>query len=305
MDATRLRVLAAAVAFGCGSDPTPAPSAIDGGGSAGSSATAGTGGGSAGSSATAGSGGGGGGCGQAAPHPAGAYTDNLTISSSGVEREYSLYVPAGYDANQRYPLVFFLHGCYATKANDMFGIQTASGNKAVFAYPQGLEGRCGSGTGWDTSAGSDDERLFDDLIDTLSNELCIDPQRIFVGGHSMGGFMANALGCHRAERFRAIVPVSGSLQSSDCGGTVSALLIHGTDDPVVGVAQGEAARDHWVQSNACSTPPSPTNPEPCVSYSGCSPDRQVIWCPVDGVGHDTWKWQPELSTTAWAFLSSF
>jgi poly(3-hydroxybutyrate) depolymerase len=148
---------------------------------------------------------------------------------------------------------------------------------------------------------------------------CIDSNRIFATGHSMGAMMTNTLGCTYGDVFRAIAPASGTPPGggrATCTGKVGALVAHGRNDPTVAIAQGEASRDFWIKQNGCSTETKTWTPEPaCVEYQGCQTDLPVVWC-VHDEGH---SW-PSLTfgcdrdaggvcfdggSAIWAFFSSF
>jgi len=78
----------------------------------------------------------------------------------------------------------------------------------------------------------DDVSFIAKLIDTVSANYTIDPNRIFVFGTSSGGFMAHHLGARLPGRFAAIAPWAGLLAFNDfaAGPPVSVIHFHGAQD---------------------------------------------------------------------------
>ena len=90
---------------------------------------------------------------------------------------------------------------------------------------------------WDI-AGSRDTAFIDVLLTTLEKDPCVARTRIYATGMSMGGGMANALGCRLAGRIAAIAPVSGLYGpgwEGSCAASRSMPVIafHGVVDPIV------------------------------------------------------------------------
>jgi poly(3-hydroxybutyrate) depolymerase len=119
----------------------------------------------------------------------------------------------------------------------------------------------------------------------LGNDLCIDTTRIFSYGFSAGARFTNLLACVRGGVLRGVAPVSGPPAGTNCTARVAAWLAHGTNDDVVNVAEGMAARDRYRAVNGCGATTQPTPPPPCVRYEGCSMAHPVVWCQTP-IGHD-------------------
>jgi poly(3-hydroxybutyrate) depolymerase len=233
----------------------------------------------------------------------------LSIMNAGVSRNYWVSIPEGYDPMTKYPLVFAWHGQggNGSLASQYYGIEEASADAAIFLYPDGLpQALVGGDTGWDLSAGGDDMRLFDNLLDELSEGACVDLERVFSTGHSFGGYMSNALACFRADKVRAIGEVAGGPGFGGlCGGPVAAWMAHDPTDAVVEYSQGTNARDQRLTENGCGTTTSAPDANGCVSYDGCMDGMPVIWCEhsLGGLaGHD---WPPFAGDEIWTFFSGF
>jgi polyhydroxybutyrate depolymerase len=83
----------------------------------------------------------------------------------------------------------------------------------------------------------DDVAYIEGLIDDLSASYSIDPERIYVVGHSNGGFMAHRLACDLSDRITAIVSIAGAqwFDPHKCNPTsgVAVLEVHGNEDAFV------------------------------------------------------------------------
>ena len=231
---------------------------------------------------------------------------NFTIDVAGAMRAYIVKIPAAYDTNKPYKLVFAWHGLGGTAQQiAQFGyyqLESPSAGSAIFVSGQGLE--TGSGAGWPNTNGQD-VAFVRALVDAMKKSYCIDEKRIFSVGMSYGGIMSNTLGCQMGGIFRAIAPMAGSGPSrfggNTCTGQVAAWLAHGTQDTVVTFAAGQASRDFWRGANHCSDASVPASPAACVSYEGCDPGFPVHWCQFDG-GHTI----PSFSGQAiWNFFLQF
>jgi hypothetical protein len=274
------------------------------GGDAGS-ATGGTGGdaGTAGMSGSAGKGGSGGtpsaGC-RAGGSPA---SGRMTIDVSGTMREYIIKLPASYDNAHPYRLMLTLHGrMYSAQtvadggppgSGPYYGIEAVSGGTTIFVAPQALS------TSWTNESGRDTAYI-DAMVARFKSELCIDESRMFITGFSMGAIMTLTYACAKPATFRAIAPMSASLPSTCTGTTPIAYWgSHGTNDPTISYASGQAVRDSFVARNGCTMQTMPGDQDGCVSYQGC--DAPVNFCTFDGVHQPP----PYAGVELWAFFSQF
>jgi len=233
-----------------------------------------------------------------------------TLTSGGTERSYLLYVPASYDPATPTPLVLSIHGFASWPANQMEVSQwnqLADEHGFIVAYPSGT----GFPKRWNTSGaagegGADDVTFLVELIDALSQQFSIDPQRVYVNGLSNGGGMSNTLACLRPERVAAIGGVAGAYTepAGGCNPTrpVPVIAFHGTDDRIVPYAGGAAGGPQnfvfpavpdwaaaWAQRNGCDATPEVIPPAGEVSgvrYIGCTDNAEVVFYTVEGGGHN-------------------
>jgi poly(3-hydroxybutyrate) depolymerase len=225
-----------------------------------------------------------------------------TIDVSGTVREYILTLPAQYDPSHPYRLIFAFHGgkYNAQSVTDggppgsgpYYGIQAEAKDTAIFVAPQATT------SSWSSS----DVDYVKAMVARFESQLCVDENRIFATGFSMGAIMTLTLGCGSADIFRAIAPMSGSITGT-CTGTqpIAYWSSHGTNDPSISYASGQAARNTFTTRNHCSTQTQAGSPAGCVNYQGCDPGYPVVWCPFDGVHEPA----PFAGSAIWAFLSQF
>lgn len=220
--------------------------------------------------------------------------ERYTIEVGGEAREYFLRIPRSYDPERRYPLVFRFHGSGGDGSSGGLDIEQSSRDNAIIASPSGRGGR------WSFQRSGADVALFDALLAQLSDTLCVDRARVFAYGFSAGGTFANLLACVRSEQLRAVTAVSAGTRASDCGGPVAAMIIHGKQDEVVVIAEGEAARDQYLQLNGCSDESAPAPPAPCMAYTGCEADAPVMFCPTESPHNPQGAFS---GPAAWTFFS--
>jgi poly(3-hydroxybutyrate) depolymerase len=229
----------------------------------------------------------------------------FTIDVDGLEREYIVKIPSGYDASRAYRLIFTWHylggsaaGIAGGFGGGYYGLESRSEGSAIFVSPEGIDAAWPNTGGRDVAFGRA-------MVEWMRENYCIDNERIFSTGFSYGGIMSNTAGCAMGDIFRAIAPMAGSGPRSfgggGCMGEVAAILFHGQSDNVVSFASGQSSRDHWVEANGCDTTTTPGSPSQCVEYNGCNDGYPVIWCEYPG-GHT----QPSIGADAtWAFFERF
>jgi polyhydroxybutyrate depolymerase len=239
------------------------------------------------------------GCGAAAEVASGRFS----IDAGGLTRDYILALPDDYDASRAYPLIFTWHpgggtaqGTAGGNNGGYYGLRNLADGSAIFVSPEGID------NGW---ANTEDRDLAfaTAMLDRFTGELCIDESRIFSTGFSYGGMMSNAVGCAMGDVFRAIAPMSGALFSGceDGDSPVAVWSAHGDNDQVVSFANGERARDVFLERNNCQPDTVPVEPGACVSYQGCDEGFPVVWCEFSG-GHQT---APGSAQAIWDFFSQF
>lgn len=187
--------------------------------------------------------------------------DQYSFEHGGLHRSYRLYKPAGLPPKA--PLVVVLHGWGQTSdASYAFGFnQLADKYGFAAAYPLGESSQ------WNAALdkGVDDVDFLSKLAQYLQTEHGLDPDKTFVTGFSMGGYMSYTLACQASDVFKAAAPVAALMDGkvfNDCKPAVpmSILHIHGTMDSLVPIGGNPkddspsvaATIDFWVKLNACT-----------------------------------------------------
>jgi polyhydroxybutyrate depolymerase len=246
------------------------------------------------------------------------------MTHGGLARSYALYVPHSYDSKTALPLLFLLHGggSRGTRMINFTGFdKVARAEGLIVVCPDGFERHWNDGrlnTGHKTQQEKiDDVDYFRQLLTTLENELNIDKTRVYAGGISNGAMMSFRLGIELSDQIAAIAAVAGALPAPVStrqwnGRAVPAIIINGTNDPLVPFGGGEVhfyrktlgtvisvpdTVAFWVKHNRC-------NPEARVddfplnssksglkvkrtSYVNCCDGADVEFYAVEGGGH-TW-----------------
>ncbi|TNV77501.1 hypothetical protein FGO68_gene17273 [Halteria grandinella] len=146
-------------------------------------------------------------------------------------RPVEVHFPAGYDptAPNGYPLLIMLHGFNYTNQHYeqkyfKFG-QIASDRGFVYVYPTGFKNPEGSVYWKATDAccdvpntGISDALYLKGLIKEAQRKLNIDEKKVYLIGHSNGGFMAYRMACDYPTLIAGIVSVAGEtyLDNSMC-----------------------------------------------------------------------------------------
>lgn len=243
-------------------------------------------------------------CGSGRPHEPG--SDDRTIVSGEVEREYKLHVPSSYTGEEAAPLVLNFHGLgsNAEQQATFSGVsEKAEEAGYIVVTPQGT----GEAPFWNAfTANSPDVIFVGDMLDALEQELCIDADRVYSTGMSNGAMMSSRLACDLPSRIAAVAPVAGVSMPEDCpeGRAVAVMAFHGTDDrvlPFEGGAVGVVGIDStvrpteemvadWAARNGCASEPQDeriTEHVRLLRYDGCDDDATVELYVIEGGGH-TW-----------------
>jgi len=243
------------------------------------------------------------GCGRA-----GAETGSLpgqTTNAAGTDRNYDLFVPEPYDVEHPHAVIFSYHGVGGSANTNQFRLDDFSvedGGASINVAPQGWPDAAWDQNHFVPFSFDDSVIVFDQVVDHLAANYCIDLNRVFVVGHSNGGQMAFHLGCVRGDAIRAIVPNGGrcfsygpgvcdpyhAAQDQMCAGEVMVLSVMGEDD-VTRHADEEATVDAYRLRHGCTETTEAREPEPCVRYTGCADGAEVGYCRIPGLGHSIWS----------------
>jgi len=244
-----------------------------------------------------------------------------TVVSNDLVRSYHIHLPYNYDVSSSFPLLIALHGRLGTgkkmiKQADFNRIADREG--FIVVYPEGFKRGWADGRGITHAdkQGVDDVAFIDKLIKVSQERFSIDSTRIYIAGHSNGGFMAQRLAIEHSHHFAAIAVVAASLSEwlasrFTPSRSMHILFINGTADPVTpyvggrqpGGAQVLSVEDTvkiWANFNGCKKSPEVQeihglNGETVVSvftYSTCQDRTKVKLYRIEGGGH-VWPGESE------------
>ena len=137
------------------------------------------------------------------------------------DMEYSLFVPKGYDKSKKYPLVVALHGLGATP-RIMLGYpgltKLAQKGGYIVVAPMGYNTRGWYGVWGQRSRRWKPENLGElsekDVLNVLGiveKEFNIDPDRVYLMGHSMGGGGTWHIAMKYPEKWAALGPIAPAI----------------------------------------------------------------------------------------------
>jgi len=159
-----------------------------------------------------------------------------------INLNYYIHLPKGYNEASKWPLILFLHG--AGERGDSLEdlprvlqnglpkyIEENSDFPFIAVMPQ-----CPTNSYWPAQV----EQL-NTMLDEVINDYCVDEDRVYLTGLSMGGYGTWYLGFSHTERFAALVPVCGSgiRSSAQKLKNTPIWVFHGEDDPIVPFADSE------------------------------------------------------------------
>ena len=244
-----------------------------------------------------------------------------TVVSNDLVRRYHVHLPFNYDVFSSFPLLIALHGRLGTgkKMIKQTGFNSIADREGfIVVYPEGFKRGWADGRGITHAdkRGVDDVAFIDKLIMVLKENFSIDHGRIYIAGHSNGGFMAQRLAIERSHKFAAVAVVAASLSEwlasrFTPSRPMPISFINGTVDsvtPYVGGRQSGGTRvlsvedtvKIWVRFNGCKEVPEVQdvhglNNGPLVSvftYGLCKNHSQVKLYKIKGGGH-VWPGESE------------
>lgn len=153
----------------------------------------------------------------------------------GTLQPYRLFIPSSYDGSKPAPMVVALHGMGGDE-NTMFDAygreltRDAQAHGFIVAAPKGRDPAS-------MYRGSAEQDVLDVMAE-VEREYKIDRSRVYLMGHSMGGYGTWSIAMDHPELFAALGPISGG---GDASGMVKIAAIpqyvtHGDDDRTVNVS---------------------------------------------------------------------
>lgn len=213
--------------------------------------------------------------------------NNFISKRSHDGRVYKLYVPTGYDLNNKIPLVMMLHGCKQCPADFAAGTQMnklAEEYNFLVAYPeQPSTAHYDKCWHWYSSShqsrGIGEPASIAGVVRHIKKSYSVDSKRVYVAGISAGGAMSVIMGATYPDVFAAIGVCSGLEYKAatsawyaypalyfggpspthqgnlaykamgDNAQVVPVIVFHGTSDKRVYPINGHQIISQWAQTN--------------------------------------------------------
>lgn len=151
---------------------------------------------------------------------------------------YRLFVPANYDPAKATPLVIALHGMGGDE-NSMFDSYGGTGALKKEAEKQGFLIACPKGRETASMYRGSAEQDVLDVLAEVRKDYKVDAKRVYMMGHSMGGYGTWSIAMKHPDTFAALGPIAGG---GDPRGmerikTIPHFVVHGDNDKTVPVTQ--------------------------------------------------------------------
>lgn len=186
-------------------------------------------------------------------------------------------VPESYSASEAHPLIILLHGYTSSgrSQDSYFQVSDLADDYGfLFAAPDGVREPSGDENRfWNASDACcnffglevDDSGYIRSIIDEMKQRYNVDENRVFLIGHSNGGFMSFRMAYEHSDAVAAIASLAGANhmeQREAPENPVHILQIHGTNDETIGYQGGD------IQDNRY--PSALQSVRRWASYNGCS-----------------------------------
>ena len=207
----------------------------------------------------------------------------------------TVHIPASYEKAHPAPLLLMLHG-YGSSGDDheeYFNLGPAAAARGlIYAHPDGTVDSTGRRFWNATDACCDFDRsgvadadYLAALVTEIAAKVNVDPKRVYLIGHSNGGFMSYRMACDHADLVVAIVSLAGAsfAKETDCqpSATVAVLEIHGTADYVVNFDGGALTDVGAPRAPMAPFPGAEQTVASWASYNGCAKGLSQVTGSID------------------------
>ena len=157
-------------------------------------------------------------------------------------REFRLSVPSS-EVGTKLPLIIAFHGGGGAEEDfqqqDEFD-QLGEQEKFIMVYAVAEDGRSSAEGEWflNTAATSFEDNDFTEaIVDNLSSQYCLDQDRLYAIGYSLGSMYTYEIACQLNHRFAAVASFAGTMpvdpETCDLIGNMGILHIHGKLDYII------------------------------------------------------------------------
>ena len=271
--------------------------------------------------------------------PSESITQSMTsVMVNGEERLFRLSVPSS-NAGTELAVIIAFHG--GGDAEEDFAQQNQFDQlgeleKFIMVYAITEDDRTLAEGDWflNTAATSRDDNDFSEsIVDELSKAYCVDEDRLYAIGYSLGSMYTYEIACQLSDRFAAVASFAGTMpvnpETCDMEGDMAVLHIHGKLDYIIdydedwewkdGEMEGVGTMsnipgmiDYWAQKLNCQKDDTHSHlfsgdEVEHIVHSDCNGDGRVEHYGMEAQEH---SWPNEVDGTAtyrlmWNFLSDF
>lgn len=252
------------------------------------------------------------------------------ISSVGGRGDYIIDIPANYDKDKPYRLIFGNHcmGGSAPKVaatdngddlSGFYSIKTLATKDNIPAIYIALQGN-GDGT-WNSP---NDLKFWADVLGLIENNFCVDTTRVFVAGFSFGAMFSYALSLEYPERIRAVATYAPAnwnfTQPTNRHVPVAYYQTTGTGDGLCSWINNDAQKKggkycllQHAEDNGCNTSGeiklATSSTHVVTEFKGCKDGYPVKFSSFNG-GHQATASDPGsqvnwIENETWAFFKQF
>jgi polyhydroxybutyrate depolymerase len=224
-----------------------------------------------------------------------------TVTVAGERRSFIVDVPPAYDGSSDVALILNFHGNGSNADQQRLYTQLVAVTDAIVVAPEGT----GDPQHFSLVPGpqNPDIAFARAIVDAVSGDFCVDPDRVFSTGISNGSGLSAEIACAAPDVFAAVALVAATIGPLGCDPStrIPVLAFHGTADAVVPFTGGplgggqnvglvlpsaQEGIGRWAEQNGCD--PEPTeerfgNDVVHGTFSGCDADVEYHW--VEGGGH--------------------
>ncbi len=262
----------------------------------------------------------------------------IDINVNGEDRQYRLSAPSS-DAGTLLPVIIAFHGGGGStedfQQQSQFD-QLGEEEKFIMAYAIADDDRTAAEGEWylNTAATSREDNIYvEHIIENLSTAYCIDEDRLYGIGYSLGSMYTYEIACQMNHQFAAVASFAGTMpvnpETCDLSGSMAVLHIHGKLDYIIdydedwdwkeGEHEGVGTMsnipgmiDYWAEKSNCqngNTHAHLFNGDEVehIVHSDCDGDVRIEHYGMEAQEH-TWPNQVDGTDTyelMWNFLNDF
>jgi predicted esterase len=249
-----------------------------------------------------------------------------TINSAGLSRQYILDIPANYDKNKPYRLIFGMHmmgGNMSTMVNNNYyelkNYAQRDNIQCIFVAPDGYT----DSSPWRINDNKD-HIFFSDMLNLFKEKLCVDTARVFTCGFSYGAMVTYSLSLAFQDELRAVAcyaPANWNIWiPPDNNKPIAYYQTTGTDDNLCSWVNSDAGKRggkycvlKHIEDNGCPVPSyiplANSGTHVTTEFSGCPEGYPVVFGSFQG-GHSDNERDPGsnenwIAKETWDFFMRF